>query len=223
MKYDLIIVAASKDEQLIRMTQAAIDSCLADGADVKVYLIETFKQHEYRGVHKVLIYTGEFNYNRALNLGIANSEGDICILANNDIKFEKGWSSIGNTMKANDILSASALSSDPRQRSFKRGNYAYEGYLIGYQLTGWCLFVDRTVFKTIGKLDESFNFWFSDNVYADQLIKANIKHALICNVTVLHYTSRTLSKETVKIQKQLTYAERKRISEPHTTNIQKAI
>jgi len=223
MTYDLIMIVASKDDDLIRMTQSAIDSCRADGADVNVIVVETWKETVYKNVDKVLMYEGEFNYNRALNLGIKNSTGDICILANNDIKFEKGWSTIGHTMKVNDILSASALSTDPRQRSFKRGNYSYEGYIVGYHLTGWCLFVDRKVFTSIKKLDESVTFWYSDNVYADQLIRAKIKHHLICNVTVLHYTSRTLSKENIHIQKQLTHAQRKRILKPHSPHIQKTV
>jgi len=223
MKYDLIIIVASKDEDLRRMTQAAIDSCLADHADVNVILVETFKECEYHNVNKLVNYEGEFNYNRALNLGLKDAEGDIAILANNDIIFQKGWSSIGHTMQANGYLSASALSADVRQKAFKRGDFAYEGYLVGFHLTGWCIFVDRKIFKKIGKLDETFNFWYSDNAYADQLIKNKITHALICNVTVLHYVSRTLAKEKADIRYLMTHAERKKLFKHNTENIQKKL
>ena len=58
MKYDLIIVSASKDSSLIKMTQDAIDSCLADGADVNVIMVETFKIANYRNVNKTVLFTG---------------------------------------------------------------------------------------------------------------------------------------------------------------------
>ena len=66
MKYDLIIVSASRDASLRKMTQDAIDSCLADGADVNVIMVETFKIANYRNVNKTVLFTGEFNYNHCL-------------------------------------------------------------------------------------------------------------------------------------------------------------
>ena len=106
MKYDLIIVSASKDTSLKKMTQDAIDSCLADGADVNVILVETFQGTKYRGVNKYILFTGEFNYNHCLNLGLKHRKGDVQILANNDIIFMPGWSSVGETMREYDYLSA---------------------------------------------------------------------------------------------------------------------
>lgn len=219
MKYDLVIVVASQDHELIRMTQAAIDSCLADGADVNVIVVETFKKTRYRGADTIIEYSGQFNYNRALNMGIKEAKGDVVILANNDIKFEPGWSTIGQTMIDNGYLSASALSTDPRQNGFRRGDYAYEGYSIGVHLCGWCIFCQRKVFEKIGQLDESVVFWYSDNLYAKQLKRAGIKHALICNVVVLHYTSQTLSKKRRSEQNYLTYAQGKRILKVNPKNL----
>ena len=45
------------------MTQDAIDSCLADGADVNVIMVETFKIANYRNVNKTVLFTGEFKHN----------------------------------------------------------------------------------------------------------------------------------------------------------------
>ena len=213
MTYDLIMVVASKDAALIDMTQAAINSCLADGADVNVIIIETYQRTMYRNVNKTIMYSGEFCYNKALNMGIEAGNADIVIMANNDIIFEKDWSIIGHIMQHQNYLSACALSTDPRQKVFKRGDYAYEGYLVGLHIAGWCIFAQRKLFEKIGKLDESVNFWYSDNVYASQLMAAKIKHALICNVSVLHYTSQTLIREGHKRRQQLTYAQRKKISQ----------
>ena len=142
MKYDLIIISASKDSSLKKMTQDAIDSCLADRADVNVILVETYQKTEYKNVDKYVLFEGEFNYNHCLNLGLKHRKGDVQILVNNDIIFMPGWSSIGQTMREYGYLSASALSNHPRQRLFQRGDYAYEGYDICLYVTGWCLFVD---------------------------------------------------------------------------------
>ena len=215
MKYDLIIVAASKDDSLRRMTQQAIDSCLKDGAEVNVILVETFKRTEYQKVNKTIFFTWEFNYNHCLNLGLAHRTGDIQILANNDIIFEPGWSTIGYTMKAQGYLSASALSNHPRQKAFRRGDYAYEGYEICMYATGWCLFADSSVWDKIGPIDETYQFWYSDNQYIDQLKKVGIMHYLICNCTVLHYISRTLAKTDRNTRAKLTNAERKEVQKRH--------
>lgn len=223
MKYDLIIIVASKNEELTSMTQRAIDSARADDVDINVIIVETFKEYAYKGVDNLLIYQGQFNYNRALNLGLTVATGDIAILSNNDVFFEKGWSSIGYTMKRAGYLSACALSSDPRQKVFKRGDYAYEGYIVGMHLAGWCIFMDHAVLDKIGKLDEGFTFWYSDNAYAEQLIKAKIKHALICNVTVLHYTSRTLVTENANKRHLLTHAEGKKLSRINPAHLQKKL
>lgn len=218
ISYDLVMVVASKDAELVRMTQTAINSCVAEG-DVNVIIVETHKVHKYEHANTIIEYNEPFCYNRCLNYGIKEGKNDIVILANNDLYFEKGWSTIGSTMMTNDYLSASALSTDPRQRSFKRGDYAYEGYIVGYHLTGWCIFAQRKLFDIIGKIDERVNFWYSDNLYAEQLKAKKISHALICNVTVLHYTSRTLVKEGRGKIHELTHAEGKKLFRVNTKNL----
>lgn len=194
MTYDLIMVAASRDKALIDMTQRSIDTCLADGVEVNVILIETFAEHRYRGVNETIRYVEPFNYNHCLNIGLKHRKNDVQILANNDLIFVKGWSEIGEVMKENGILSASALSESPQHRLMKKGYYAYKGYDIRLFFTGWCLFQDAKVWDKIGKLDERFEFWYSDNIYAEQLKKAKIEHWLLCCAQVNHVTSQTLKK-----------------------------
>ena len=223
MKYDLIIVSATRDSSLKKMTQDAIDSCLADHADVNVILVETFKKTEYNHVNKYVFFDGEFNYNHCLNLGLKHRKGDIQILANNDIIFQPEWSTIGHTMRYYGYLSASALSNHPRQRLFKRGDFAYEGYDICLYVTGWCLFVDAKVWDMIGELDTTYQFWYSDDQYVYQLKLKGIKHYLICNVVVNHYISRTLMKTDRQTRVRLTNAERKTIQRKNRSHIQKKL
>lgn len=206
MKYDLIIVTKSSTKKLIEVTQNCINSARADKAKVNIIIVETSGCIvKYDKVDQVIKYEGDFNYNRALNLGLKYAIGDVHILANNDIIFMPGWSKIGDYMQVNGFDSASALSEDYRQLKFRRGDWIYEGYEIGTYVTGWCIFCTRKCIETIGKLDESFDFWYSDNVYADQLIKAKIKHGLFCNVHVNHITSQTLKTISPNWRKKYTY------------------
>jgi hypothetical protein len=190
VKYDLIIVSQSKHD-LIQVTQNCINSAREDNADLNIIIIETYFLTDYKGINKNIKYEGEFNYNRALNLGLKYINGDVHILANNDLIFHKGWSQIGDLMRVNGYHSASIMSQDTK--GFERGDKIYEGYEIGKQLTGWCIFLDNYCLSLIGQLDESVSFWYSDNVYACQLQSVGIKHGLFANLQIDHITSRTLT------------------------------
>jgi hypothetical protein len=193
MTYDLIIVSKSVGN-LIQVTQNCIDSARKDNAELNIIIVETNSIAFNYDVDKIVKYEGEFNYNRALNLGLKYAKSDVQILANNDIIFHPGWSQIGDIMKINNYLSSSAMSNAPQYRRFRRGMIAYEGYGIGFELAGWCIFTRKELWEQIDKLDEKHPFWFSDNAYADQLKAKNIKHALICCVRVDHITSATFKK-----------------------------
>ncbi len=193
MFYDLIIVARSSDAHLIAMTEQTINTARADGADMRVIVVETGPRYEY-DVDVIIMYTDDFCYNHALNLGLQEAKGEIHILANNDLVFHPGWSKVGDVMQANNCHSASVLSQDIRQRHFERGDVFYEGYNVGSHLTGWLIFLDDYCLSMIGKLDESVKFWYSDDIYSLQLRAAGVKHYLICNCQVDHITSQTLSK-----------------------------
>jgi hypothetical protein len=191
MYYDLIIVSKSITKPIRQITQNCIDSARDDG-DINVILVETGQAFNYTGVNTFIEYQGAFNYNRALNMGLHACTGEIHILANNDLIFHPGWSQIGGLMRVNNFDSASALSGDMRQKAFNRGDYIYEGFNIGSHFTGWCLFVTKEAIAKIGTLDESYDFWYSDNVFAAQLKKAGLRHGLFCNIRVDHIASVTL-------------------------------
>ena len=107
MTYDLIIVSKS-DGTLFKLTENCIKTARKDNVDLNIIVVETGKPYKY-DVDKIIQYEGEFNYNRALNLGLKYAKSDIQILANNDIMFGEGWSKIGSLMRSNGYLSASAL------------------------------------------------------------------------------------------------------------------
>lgn len=204
MFYDLIIVTKSTPD-IASMTQNAINTALVDTPDINVIVVETGNPYKYDNVNKTIEYNGQFNYNRALNLGLSHVKGDVFILCNNDIIFYPGWSKIGELMQLNDYHSASAWAG--HLKMYKEGDHIYEGFDVGYTFTGWCLFLDRYCLNKIGKLDESVSFWYSDNLYAMQLQDVGIRHALFCNVRVDHYASVTLKKQPSRVQRQLEIGE----------------
>ena len=197
MSYDLIIISQSSPE-LIPITQQCIDTARLDDCELNIIVVETGQRYEYN-VNKIVMYEGVFNYNRALNLGLRYAKNEVHILANNDIIFHKGWSKIGELMKLNNYHSASAWAW--HLTMFELGDTIYPGYKVGYILTGWCLFMDRFCHETIGELDESVPFWYSDNIYACQLEAAGIRHGLFANVQIDHIASKTLLKQPSRMQR----------------------
>lgn len=198
ISYDLIIVSQSRPG-LIGVTQTCIDTARADGADMRVIVVETGDNYDYKGMDVRVEYKGDFCYNRALNQGLDHTQNAIHILANNDLVFHPGWSGIGELMQLNGYHSASLVSG--HQTMFQRGDLVYPGYLVGYILTGWCLFMDRYCHEQIGRLDESVSFWYSDDLYACQLKAAGIEHGLFTKYQVDHLASKTLIKQPSRLQR----------------------
>lgn len=208
ISYDLIVVARSDSDKLISITKDCIDS-----AGVHTIVVETGIGYNYDA--EIVRYEGDFNYHRALNLGVKKATGNIYILANNDIIFYPGWEEIGALMLLNGFDSASAWSSDSRQSGFQRGDFVYPGYGVGNYITGWCIFITADAYRKIGGLDESVRFWYSDNIYADQLQANGLRHGLFTGIRVEHRTSQTLQMLPHSLQRAYTsgqkiiYAKRK--------------
>jgi glycosyltransferase involved in cell wall biosynthesis len=188
---------------MIPVTQQCIDSARHDGADLNIIVVETGQPYKYN-VDKIVEYNGEFCYNRALNMGLKYAKGDVHILANNDIIFHAGWSQIGELMQLNGYHSASAFSAGHK---FDKGDLIYEGYEIGRNLTGWCIFLDKYCLDKIGQLDETCSFWYSDDLYALQLRQKGIAHGLFANIQVDHITSQTLKRQSSHLQRKFQMGE----------------
>lgn len=194
MTYDLIIVTRSTTDYLREMTQKCIDSAKAD----RVIIVETGRAVPYKDIDVYTQYPGKFNYNACLNWGLEFAENDIHILANNDLIFHN-YRTIGEDMVNNGFASGSAWF---RGCPLEQGDFIYEGYEIGMQMTGWCIFMTKETRKTIGLLDEGVNFWYSDNLYADQLKKHGLRHGLFANVRVDHIGNQTLNTMPVRVKRE---------------------
>ncbi|MDD5650282.1 MAG: hypothetical protein PHF86_07700 [Candidatus Nanoarchaeia archaeon] len=187
----IVIVSSARTESLVSMTQQAINTSMLQSDVSKELILLEDNNVSYDNVNKLIDTSNiEFNYNKFLNIGIDYCDGEFIALCNNDLVFEKNWDSvIVDTMRKNKILSASPISGhlvDENKESI------VWGYKIGKIVLGWCIVINRYVLELIGKLDESVTFWYSDNLYVNQLKKNKICHALICNSIVNHLCSKTV-------------------------------
>jgi glycosyltransferase involved in cell wall biosynthesis len=194
MKLSVIFVSNSYNKELQMMTQNAINTACTGEINKEIIIIESSGE-KFENADKIIYEKNSFNYNKFLNIGIRESSGNYLALCNNDLIFLKNWDQIVKIMQDNNILSASPFSENKcgHKSKYKRDSGIYYGYRIGHELLGWCVVISKQVFTIIGSLDESKRFWYSDNLYAKQLIKNKIKHALITNCIVQHLCSKTLS------------------------------
>lgn len=197
-KIDIIILSNGKTEQLRDTTQQAIDTVLSseDPNKVKfeILVIESDKSLKpFQYPNTTTIYPDEpFGYNKYLNIGINMTHNEYVCLCNNDLLFHKNWAS--EILKAMD-LDPKLLSVNPYSENFDYNERIKNGPNVIYRnktldingvLTGWCIFVKRSIFEKIGLFDEQFTFWYADNDYDLVLRRHNIKHALVKSSLVTH-------------------------------------
>jgi hypothetical protein len=196
MSISCVIIACSKSQYHRSITERAIES-----SGVDCIVVETCNKRAYEKATQTLFWNKEFNYNACLNYGIEYTNTEYIALCNNDLIFDPGWTRIENIMKENNILSASPFSLYSTHRhGYKVCDKMYKGYWIGHELLGWCIVVHKSIFEKIGKLDETYKFWCSDNAYADQIESKGIEHYLICNCIVNHIGGGSKTIKTVNQQ-----------------------
>jgi len=185
---DIVIVSNGKNPYLRLLTKNTIMSCERSSTliDFRYIVIEQSRRVGYKLPKvKTLYYDFEFNYNRCLNLGLKHSESRYVALCNNDLEFRPHW--------AENIIIGMGdryMSASPARRNGLYG--VEEGYKIATHLNGWCIVIKRKLLEKIGELDTGVTFWYSDNIYADQLRAAGEKHVLVRDSVVRHLGSKTL-------------------------------
>jgi len=197
----VVIVSNAYDDAALRVTTRCVRSAVDSGVH-EVIVVEQQPTVNHFGA-KTLHYSFPFNYNKCLNFGIKHAKGDYYAACNNDLVFTFDW-----WAKLRPIFALGYGSLSPLERRTAKeyglveGYHYHEGYQIRKHLTGWCFVITKEAYKTIGKFDESVMFWYSDNIYADQLIHKDIKHAIVCCSFVDHVESYTLNRS--KNKKELT-------------------
>ena len=204
---DIIILSKADNDSLFQMNLNCINSLLeSENKDVikfNIVLIESNKKASYKYPKTQIIVPDEqFGYNRFLNIGIKYCRGDYHAFCNNDLIFHKGWMTavLEFSKQYPDCMSFSPIDCKyPTMKEVAEGKHSNWGYMIKYQIAGWCIVVKKEIFNHINCLfDSKFDFYFADNDYGLTLLKNNVKHSLISNSIVDHLHGQSTSIEDKK-------------------------
>lgn len=211
IKIDVIILSYAKTQDLKLITENCLASLVAsEDPQVIEFNIVIVESERTNGPYKygITVYPdAEFGYHKYMNLGLGMTSSSFVCLCNNDLIFHPGWAYeiFKAFIKHPDLSSASPLCIKHHETmGFQPYTGIYPGYRIRYEISGWCLFLKRDVFRIIGKLDENFKFWCADNDYANTLSVLGIKHALITSSLVDHLETQTLKHQSEERQYELT-------------------
>jgi GT2 family glycosyltransferase len=196
---DIIILSYAKDEKLLGLTEQTIRTALGsedpERISFNILVIESNKDVKpYLFPNTRTIYPNtEFGYNKYMNIGIKATHNEYVCLCNNDLEFHKGWAgAILNAMEKDpEMLSASPYCPIfHKNEGFDENGPVKEGYFGA--LGGWCIFMKREIFNTIGLFDEKLIFWYCDADYCKTLAKYGIKNCLVPASKVTHIGSESL-------------------------------
>lgn len=190
MNIDIIIVSFDNGINGRRLTEQAIQSGRQCGLSHHFIIVETNPQalpYNYPDC-TTLYFTEKFNYNACLNMGIQHSTADYVALCNNDLRFyPKCMHELTQQMQICGADSGSPFSQrSTHQHRYKAYTGNYYGWQIGHEFLGWCIVLSRHAVELIKKIDESVEFWYSDNILADQLKAEGVWHILCTTAFVEH-------------------------------------
>jgi len=164
------------------------------GIDFNVIVIESL-MHTEAGQNETILYTETpYNCHRAVKSALHLLQNEWVAICNNDLIFYKFWlSEILAAHRARpDIVSFSPWN-ELRQwhpTCFPERQHINVGYRTGYEFCGWCIVIRRDVLLSM-EMDERCDFWFSDNIFVDELRAKGLNHALVATSRVDHIQSQT--------------------------------
>ena len=125
-----------------------------------------------------------FNYNQAINIGVARSSNEWVFVMNNDVVVYPGAFDKMITAGYDSVSPMSAINA-PGQNG---ATGIEEGYQICRHIAGWCIGCKRWVFARLpgGKMDERYFYFHQDVQYSTLLHQLGIKHALVTEAKIDH-------------------------------------
>lgn len=181
-----VIVSNAHTHELKQMTQAAVDRCKQAGVNTVTVVVEKTKS-EYYGAYTI-DQPIVFNYNGCLNEGanyLMKYYPEITHIAflNNDISPYPMWGvNLIEQMELNGYDSGSPKCSFRHPRL----NGEQSGWQVGHRFCGWAFVLTKKAYLDLGKLDETFAYWCSDNIVAYHLEKKGYKHLITSKSVVNH-------------------------------------
>ena len=195
----VIILSNTLDEEVYRMNCRCLESLFGseewqDGR-LQVILVESNKKasYSYNSRVEVVVPEFKFNFHQFLNIGLDHTRGDYVAFCNNDILFTKGWFSAIMKVKVGHM---EFMCFSPLDRSYplmgedmlSSSSDFYVGWENKKHFAAWCFVWERKVFDTIGRFDETFDFYSADD---DEL--QTLRYYAIPNVVVTHSEVKHLS------------------------------
>ena len=199
MEYvDVIILSNTLTDYHYSLTKNTIDTLLMSDGDVEfnIMVIESNVNSTYSYDNTTIIKPNKkFNYAEFVNIGYSLCKNDWVLVCNNDLGFTSNWfTEVIKVYNENqDIKSFSFFEPNFHMKYYSDWFQGDENLFFGYdvpsRLTGWCFLHRREVLKTIGGLDEQFEFYYVDDDYGKMLEYYNIPNCLIKSSIVYHLTS----------------------------------
>lgn len=195
-KLSVIILSYALDDEVYQMNTRCLDSLFAseqwrDG-ELEVLLMESNKEaaYQYDPRVRVLMPEEKFGFHRFFNIGLEHTNGEYVAFCNNDIVFQPDWWTA--IMRVKEQY--------PKYMCFSPMDSSYpmmaeeiakgEKYVIGWEnkrhFAAWCFVWERKVFRTIGLLDEVFDFYSADDDELQTLRYYAIPNVLVTNSEVKH-------------------------------------
>lgn len=206
MKVGCVILANTVNLELYGSTQRTINTLQwsIKNYDYRINVVESNNNYLDQGFMyfntetEVIIPNESFGYNKFLNYGINQLDTDCewIIIANNDLVFTENW--FTKLMEFNKQTNHKFKSLSPWEPNWhlKRGMDPTKKYHVGYrpayEITGWCLVINREVIEKCNLFDPDFKYWYQDNDYALTLQKYGYQHALVTKSRVYHMVSASL-------------------------------
>lgn len=182
----ILILSNTANISYYNMLETCINSI---GISFSIIVVETNsklknKNNPLEQKAKFIFPEEQFNYNRFLNIGISHIDTEKFVISNNDIIYDPGCMfEVNIRLDTYDSVSPiDILSSKP----IYVPEPCLEGYEIETHINGSCIGLTKKTYKTIGKFDESFKFWYQDNDYANLLKKYKLKHVLLRDAKMKH-------------------------------------
>lgn len=195
-KFDVIILSLAVDEDSFQTTKTCVDSYLdtADELINNIYVLETnsnFNKNYNQEKVSVIKPNKPFNYNQFYNIGLNLCKSEYVIGPNNDLIIQPNCL---QTLLAEFQSNSQISSISPIDREWHRHtkmylpteNKLYYGYEVSLHMFGCIFACRRSVFDTIGLLDERFYFFYQDNDYIMSLERCNLLHGVHTGAKVKH-------------------------------------
>lgn len=200
-KFDIIILSLVVDNQTFNTTKTCIESYINTADDIvnKIYVVETNAEFEgnYNQTKVEIIKPNkQFNYNKFYNIALTKCEAEFVFGPNNDLIIENNClQTILKEFNNNpDIHSISPVDRNWHRHSkmyLPSENKLYYGNEVSLHMLGCAFGCRRSLFETIGYLDETFYFFYQDNDYIMSLERCGLLHGVHTGARINHQSGQS--------------------------------